>query len=407
MTDKATGHRVVEIRWLPQTAAEWASFTAARMEAGRLWTAMVALHARIRRLGWKWPSKSRWETWAKGEFPALSAQSVQQVVKDFCDTLTATTAARKAQKVAGVEVTAKYPWKARRYRDVPYTNQDAVIRGGALRLSHGRGGNKALSIDLPNDRPLPGRLMEVQLAYGVIRMVCEVAAAPAQTAGPSVGVDLGVNTLIAATDGVTAVLVSGREAKAIVRYQNKANAELRSRIDRCKKGSKRRKRLVRARYKMADKGARRLRDVLHKATRIIADAFPHSPVIVGKPFNDAARKMGRRQAQQVSQASNAKLIALLAYKMAGANEVPEPYSSQTCPVCGCRQKCRRVYKCQSCGFVAPRDVVGALNIRAIGLCGGLQPDATIKVPLITWRHPSKYLGHKPSSPGGTPAQEAA
>jgi hypothetical protein len=49
----------------------------------------------------------------------------------------------------------------------------------------------------------------VRLSYGTLRMVCETADAvrPQQTV---IGVDLGVNTLIAATDGQKVFLVSGR-----------------------------------------------------------------------------------------------------------------------------------------------------------------------------------------------------
>lgn len=321
-------HRVVEIAWTPRAPAEWATFTAARLAAASLWTRMVKIHTRIRRAKWKWPTKTAWERWAKGRFPALSAQSVQQVVADFCDILSATTKARKA----GVE-TARYPWKTKaRYRDVPYTNQDAVIRNGVLRLSHGRGGNAALRVRVP--RTLPGRVVEATLAYGIVRLVCEVPEQAKVPLGPLVGVDLGVNTLVAATDGHTAVLVSGRGAKAIVQYRNKSNAELRSRIDRCQRGSKRRKRLVRARYAMADRCARKLRDTLHKATRAVANTFPNSPVVVGKPFNDAARKMGRVQAQQVSSASTARLIAQLAYKMAGHAKCPSITARKRAPFAG-------------------------------------------------------------------------
>lgn len=397
-----TSRRVVEVRWLPRTAAEWATFTAARLGAARLWNAMVALHARIRRLGWRWPSRKRWDQWARGRFPAISAQSVQQIVEQFLETLDATTKARKA---AGSEKTARYPWRHTRYRDVTYTNQDAVLRDGVLRLSHGRRG-VPLRVSLP--RPLPGRLMEVQLAYGVVRIVCEVPSREEPAVLGVVGVDLGVNTLLAATDGERAVLVSGREAKAIVQYRNKSLAALSSRIDRCKRGSKRRKRLVRAKYRMLDRGARQLKDVLHKATRKIADAFPTHRAVVGKPFNDAARKMGRKQAQQVSSASNRVLIAMLAYKMFGAQEVPEPYSSQTCPGCGCRQKCRRVFSC-ACGWSAPRDVVGATNIRSIGLHGAMRPEQPMPTRIVFVRPLRKYPA-TPSrdgaagSSGGTPAQ---
>jgi putative transposase len=408
-----TARRVVDVRWLPRSDAEWASFTAARMEAARLWNTMVEMHAVVRRFQWKWPSRAQWDRWARGRFLALSAQSVQQVVAEFCDALTAAARARKPQKTASADVVARYPWRSQaRYRDVPYTNQDAVIRDGVLRLSHGRGGNAPLYVPLPKGRTLPGRLTEVSLAYGAVRLVCEVPTVESNPDAPIVGVDLGVNTLLAATDGERAVLVSGREAKAIVRYRNKASAAITSRIDRAQKGSNRRKRLARAKYKTLDKSARRLKDVLHKATRKIADAFPGHRVMVGEPFNDAARKMGRRQAQQVSQSSNARLIAQLAYKLAGAVEVPEPYSSQTCPGCGCRRKCRRVYKCAQCGWSAPRDVVGAVNIRSIGLHGEMKPEQAVPARIMFVRPLRKYPAASSRDgaagrPGGTPARVAA
>ncbi len=55
--------------------------------------------------------------------------------------------------------------------------------------------------------------MEVRLSFGVVRLVCEIADAcrPQQT---MIGVDLGVNTLIAATDGVKVLLVSGRAGES-------------------------------------------------------------------------------------------------------------------------------------------------------------------------------------------------
>lgn len=397
---------------MPRTDAEWAAFTMARMDAARLWSAMVVRHARIRRCPWmKWPSCARWDRWARGKFPGISAQSVQQVVAEFLDAISATTTARKAQRAAGEDVTAKYPWKTRvKYRDVTYTNQDAVIRGNVLRLSNGKG-NAPLRITLPAGRPLPGRLAEVSLAFGVVRLVCKVADSDVVADGPLVGVDLGVNTLVAATDGKTAILVNGRGLKAIVQYRNKTNTTLRSRIDRAKPGSKRRKKLARARHRSAAKVARKIRDALHKATRAVANAFPKSAAVVGKPFNDAARKMGRRQAQQVSQASNAKLIAMLAYKMAGgAESKPEPYSSQTCPVCGCRQKCRRVYQCKECGLRAPRDVVGAVNIRSIGQYGEIRPGQSMPAD-VRWVRPLRKYPATPQgaagSSGGTPARVAA
>ena len=409
--DEKTTRRVVEVSWLPRSSVQWATFTAARRACGDLWSAMVALHKRIRRLNWKWPSRSRWEKWAKGKFPGLSAQSVQQTAAEFCECLAATTAARKAQKARGEEVTAEYPWKAQRYRSPTYTNQDAKVTDGFLRLSHGRG-RAPLRIRLPGE--LPGRLMEVSLGFGVVRIACEVPLTRVdKNVPPSVttGNDIGVNTLIAATDGETAILVSGKEAKAIVQYRNKSLAEIDAALARYKPGSRRRKKLARRKHKMLDKCARKIKDIAHKATAAVVRQFPNANVMVGKPFNDAAAKMNRRTAQQVSQVCCGKIIEQLKYKAASVKQVNEAWSSQQCPCCGRRQKCRRVYRCQNpeCGLVAPRDVVGCTDIRSIGLYGEILTRQPIPTSIVFVRPLRKYRGGgqpPPRSSGGTPASSS-
>src|SRR5262245_38041032 len=68
-------------------APEWGAFTASRQEAARLWNDLIVRHHRIRRLNWKWPSKARWQRWATGRYPGLSAQSAQstqQLIGEFC-----------------------------------------------------------------------------------------------------------------------------------------------------------------------------------------------------------------------------------------------------------------------------------------------------------------------------------
>jgi putative transposase len=78
----------------------------------------------------------------------------------------------------------------------------------------------------------------------------------------------------------------------------------------------------------------------------------------------------------VSQACNGKILALLDYKTAGAIQIDEHFTSQTCPVCGARTKCRRTYQC-ACGVRAPRDVIGALNIRTNGQFGEIKTGQTM------------------------------
>jgi putative transposase len=391
-------HRALEIHWLPSSQSQWETFTASRKEAGRLWNDLTVRHKIIRRLRWKWPSKSRWEKWAARRYPLLHSQSVQQIVGEFLEAVRSATELRKKGHPE-----ARYPWRRTLYHDVIYSNQAAVIRDGKVILPNGKSGK--LKVSLPPNLELPGRLVEARLTYGRILIVCQVPDQESQP-GPIVGVDLGVNTLIAATDGKKTILVSGREAKATVQWRNKNLASIQAKQASKTKRSRRHLRLQRRKYRMLDKSRNRIRDITHKAMRKVADAFPNAKIYVGEPFNDAAQKLGRKQAQQVSSACNRKIIAQLDYKTSGVDEVPEPFSSQTCPVCGRRNKCRRIYKCQQCLFTVPRDVVGSSNIRTIGRVGKLQSNPAFKIPKILWMHPSKYSSQKLGSSGGTPANSS-
>src|SRR3990167_1563519 len=228
-------YRTIEIHWMPHTSSEWRTFTASRKEAARLWGDLVERHHRIRRRRLKWPSKERLSRWAKGRYPGLSAQSTQQILGEFCE---AVNSARQLRKNGHEE--ARYPWKKPRYRDVVYTNQDARLRDGHLLLPHGTSGRLRIVIPVA----VPGRLMEVRLSMAAVRLVCQIddIPMPQQTV---IGVDLGVNTLLAATDGEKAILVSGRAAKATVQYRNKRLADCQQAQSAKTKGSRQWKRLDR------------------------------------------------------------------------------------------------------------------------------------------------------------------
>src|SRR5262249_19069076 len=146
-------YRTIELTWVPRTTTEWATFGASRREAARLWNDLVRRHHRLRRFGWKWPSKARWQRWAKGRYPGLSAQCDQQIMGEFCE---AVDSCRQLRKNGQSE--ARYPWRLFRYHDVVYTNQDARIRDGRLVLPHGTSGT--LRIRLPDAVTVSGRLME-------------------------------------------------------------------------------------------------------------------------------------------------------------------------------------------------------------------------------------------------------
>ena len=394
-------HRTVEIPYLPRTQKNWATFTSSRQEAAKLWFDLILRHHRIRRLRWKWPSKPKWFKWAKGRYPGLHSHAVQHIILEFMEATEATMQLRKAGQSG-----ARFPWRKTRYRDIPYTNQAVRIKKGYLVLPNGQSGT--LIAKLPKGFDPEGRLIEVRLKYGKILLVYRLEDLPVEDKSfVQIGVDLGVNTLIAATDGKKAILISGREAKATVQWRNKRLASLCSKQAPTRVGSRRWKRLQKRKYKLLDKAHNRLKDLTHKATRKVVDAFPNAQAFVGEPFNEAGQKTGRVQAQQISQVCTRKVIDQLDYKLSGgAITVNEAYSSQTCPVCGCRQKCRRIYHCKQCGFKAPRDVVGSTNIRSIGREGKMALNQEVPMT-IQWVRPVKYPSYHGGSSGGSPASSSS
>lgn len=374
-------YRTVKIDWLPRSSGQWGVFTAVRSEAGRLWSWLVEHHANTRQSGQVWPTRDVLQKAIKRQFAHLHSQSAQMTVHDFLEAISSAESLRKKG------ATFAYPHKKVKYRQVLFSGQAPRLRDGRLVLPCGTAGK--LSIRIPKGLEFPGRIAEVRLDYGSVSVVCRVEE-PTCKVGPTIGVDLGVNTLIAATDGARAILIGGREVKATVQYRNKQLAGIAAKQSSKVKGSRRHRRLQLAKHRMLDHARNKVRDLCHKATRKVADAFPNAKAYVGNPFNDAARKLGRVQAQFVSSACNRKIIGMLTYKLAACIEVDEAYSSQTCPTCGARSKHRRIYRCR-CGFEAPRDVVGASNIRVIGIDGAM---STGRVPPaeIRFVHPSKYPG---------------
>lgn len=370
-------YRTIDIKWQPHSTSQWRTFTQSRQEAARLWNDLVRIHHRLRRLHWHWPSKARWQEWAKRKYPGLHSQSVQQIIGEFVEAV----ASARALRANGYPE-ARYPWRLCKYRDVIYTNQAMRLENGWLYFPNGKSGT--LRARLPEKVKLPGRLMETRLCFDRLLLICEVPDEP-RPQETVIGIDLGVNTLIAATDGQKALLISGREAKATVQWRNKRLASIQCRQAAKVKGSLRWRKLQRRKRQMLAKAHRRLNDLIHKATHLVAITFPNATCYVGKPFNDAAEKMGRKQAQQISQACNARIIQQLDYKTSGAIQVDEYYSSQTDPVCGERSRHGRIFHCH-CGTVAPRDVIGATNILCIGQHGKMLPGRRVPDAII-WRYP--------------------
>lgn len=299
-------HRVVTICWLPREPAEWETFSNSRREAAELWNRMARIHAFCRARRWPWPGKKSFRRWAqvsrKRLFPDLNSQSIQEIIDEF---LEAVESARSLRKKGHTE--ARYPRAGRgSFRDVPYKNNQARFRDGCVVLPNGASGDLrvplprgmmadelTLSVYRGSAATLTGRLQEARLSFGKLHLVLRVSIfATKEEEHSPIGVDLGVNTLIAATDGERSLLISGRPAKSLVRYRNKKLGDYQKLLSQRVRGSRRWKKTRRSQRQFLGKVDRRMNDLFHKATRQVADFFPGRRAYVGRPFNDAAARKG-------------------------------------------------------------------------------------------------------------------
>jgi putative transposase len=191
-------------------------------------------------------------------------------------------------------------------------------------------------------------------------------------------VDMGEIHAMTITDGKEAIVISGRELRSVKRRRNKRFAQISRLQSRCKKGSRRWKRLQGVKSKVIAEYERRTRDLNHKITRIATDwCVKHN--IVSLAIGDVTgiaqntnneKRLNRKNRQKIGQWEFYKQRQYLEYK---CEEVgiettlePEEGTTKTCPKCSNKYKPKgRDYDCQKpeCTLKMHRDVVGACNIR--------------------------------------------
>ncbi len=201
-------------------------------------------------------------------------------------------------------------------------------------------------------------------------VIFHVEVAPVERASPdSVGIDLGLTSLVALSNGDTVARPgwTKRAAKGLRRRQRA--------VARCKRGSKtRRKRIVALASSHAKIGNRR-RDFCHKLSRDLVNRFGRIAV---EKLNIKGLAAGML-AKHVHDAAWAQIVAMLRYKAESAScefiEVDPRGTSQMCPECGtvaAKTLAEREHRCD-CGCTLDRDVAAAMIVhqRAFGFAPGM------------------------------------
>ncbi len=269
----------------------------------------------------------------------------------------------------------KPPYKTYKFQKVVYKKSAIKLKNGYLRLSNGRG-TEPLIVDVPdiNQSPKYAELIydNVQDKY-FLYIVVDVENKEIEYNNDDVlAVDLGqIHPTTTFDSKGNCKIYNGGKLNSFIRFRNKELGKLQNKMSRCKKYSKRWKKLNSAKRKLLSKSSNKINDVLQKYTSFLIGYCIKrqlGTIVIGdiKGIRDNIN-FDKKSNQNLHSWVFKKLISMIRYK---ANSVgikveyiDESYTSQTCPKCSSKYKpSNRNYKCSNCDFKYHRDGVGAMNI---------------------------------------------
>jgi putative transposase len=197
---------------------------------------------------------------------------------------------------------------------------------------------------------------------------CEVKMHDAPKPETAIGIDVGIKTLVVASNGQTF-----DNPKNTRKYAKKLRRQQR-RLSRTKKGSQNRKKAIKRVQKIHYKISNCRKDNLHKITSNLVKTKPRYIVI--EDLNVKGMLKNRKLSKSVADASFSEIKKQLEYKVKWyGGEIVKINrwfpSSKLCSVCGEIHKGLtlkdRIFVCPSCGHTQDRDEQASWNIETEGL----------------------------------------
>src|SRR5581483_9382877 len=266
----------------------------------------------------------------------------------------------------------KYPWRTKRFYPVKWPAQAVCKEHGRVVLPMGRG---RTSLILPIDLPENSGACSLVWNYGFELHVCVERPQAEEAPGTiQATVDLGEIHLAAVTTNTgAAMIVTGRAIRSLKRQRNKQLGKISKKQARCKKYSRRWKRLQHTKNKQCRRAQRRIRDLRHKATRKVIDFCVEHKVeslFIGNPHGVRNENNGRHHNQRMALWEYGKDIDYLTHKSQAVHIMSSTSSergtSSRCPACGHKHKPKgRNWVCRKCQFSGHRDLVGSVNMHEL------------------------------------------
>ncbi len=336
-------------------------------EAAKVWNATCTVHRTIYIRHHCWLGEGAMKAFVKGKY-GIHSQSAQAVVETYFECCERTKALREQGYTDW-----RYPYRKKYFFTVTWKPLGIARKERVLTLSNGRG-RESLVIKLP--QRLSGAVIKlVQLIWHRnqywLHVTVEKPALQKVRGNVTAAIDPGEIHAATITDGKEALVINGRMLRSLHRLRNKVLRKFQKAISKTKKGSKRRKKLLAAKYRFLNNIERRIEHIIHTISAVIAKWCSErnvKTVYIGNPDGVQKKDRGRKHNQRMSQWAFGELRRMLEYKLKrhGIKLIPkdERGTTGTCPVCSeYTRQTGRIYKCGKCGFTGPhRDVVGASGI---------------------------------------------
>lgn len=254
---------------------------------------------------------------------------------------------------------------AERWRSIEFRDTHNPLRGNRFSAPKQCGGKIRANVH----RPLEGKFKFARIVKRpsgwYLQCVCEVEAQPLEPTGKCIGLDMGIKSLVADSDGNT--VPNPRHLQ--VELKNLAHSQrlLAHKV----KGSHRHKKQSHVVARRHERITNRRKDTLNKLSRKYVN---ENDVIVVEDLNVAGMVQNHHLARSISDASWSMFRQMLTYKAENAGRkviaVSPRFTSQKCSECGKyveKSLSVRTHICPYCGYVDDRDVNAARNILRKGL----------------------------------------
>jgi putative transposase len=219
-------------------------------------------------------------------------------------------------------------------------------------------------------RPLRGKIQTLTIRrsstgkwYAAFSVECEPERLPENP--HQVGIDVGLHTFATLSDG-TAIA-----APRFFRQEERALAKVQRKHSRLAEGTPERRQHRQVIARVHERIAFRRKNFTHQLSRQIVNA---SGFIAVEDLHVNRMVHHHCLAKSISDAAWSQFFDQLFYKAEEAGrtfvKVNPAYTSQTCSVCGHRQKMpldQRLFECPCCHAQLDRDLNAARNIKALGL----------------------------------------